>query len=391
MEMTTRGYFSDSTVRKDANQRPAAESSIAAPPSLETGKHCAYNQSRERFLSAAIEIVDFSTSSLVDNRLPALGPGAGLWLTPFLGISATSVRVPIDLIYLDRNSTVVDTVESFPFAPASSIDLASITVLALPAETIRTTETQLGDQLIVCAPEEMKRRLQKLANPGADTKADASAARNSTGRVLQWEDRAKAKPPAEKIAVEEPEEVAVVPEVTAPATEPRTVPSVALTPAAPASTEPAERVAEPAKAKSAPAKPQRSWFKKLLSPDPPDARRTAREELPGLSAYFFTGGAPMAHGVRDISLTGMYVYTSERWYPGTMVRMTVCTGNERTAESSITLNTTVVRSGDDGVGLRFILEKGGRRPVDDMSYGASLEQIQEFLLRVKSAQANAQS
>jgi uncharacterized protein len=383
--MTMRGYYSDSTVRKDANQRPAAESSPAAPPSLETGKQCAYNQTRERFLSAAVEAVDFSASSLVDNRLPALGPGAGLWLTPFVGISATSVRTPIDLIYLDRNSTVVDAVESFPFAPASSIDLASVSVLALPAETIRTTETQLGDQLIVCAPEEMKQRLKKLANPGAEAKADASAARNSTGRVLQWEGRAKAKTSAAEIPVEPAVEIAVEPAVTAPAVEPQAATSVALT-TAPASVEPAETVAAPQKAKYGAAKPQRSWLQKLLSPDPPDARKTVREELPGLKAFFFTGGAPMAHGVRDISLTGMYVYTSERWYPGTMVRMTITDSSERSAERSITLNTTVVRSGDDGVGLRFVLERGGRQQADGLSYAASPEQVQEFLLRVKSAQ-----
>jgi hypothetical protein len=331
---------------------------------------------------------------LIDNRLPSLGPGAGLWLTPFLGISATSVRVPIDLIYLDRNSTVIAAVESFPFAAAPSIDPASITVLALPADTIRTTETQAGDQLIVCVPEEMKRRLQKPAAPGAETKADASAARNNTGRVLQWEDRTKAKTSADKIAAEEPAAVAQ-PEVSVPqVVESESERSVALveTRVEPNGVQPAEKAAGQQNAKTERAKPQRSWLQRLLSPEPADARRTAREALPGVYAYFFTGGAPVAHAVRDISLSGMYVFTNERWYLGTMVRMTLSDSSERSAGLSITLNTTVVRSGDDGVGLRFILEKDnkGQRPIDGMSYGATVEQIHEFLVRVKSAQANAQ-
>jgi hypothetical protein len=66
--------------------------------------------------------------------------------------------------------------------------------------------------------------------------------------------------------------------------------------------------------------------------------------------------------------------------------MTLTDSTEPSRERSITLNTTVMRAGDDGVGLRFILEKGkGREPVDGMSYGASLEQIQEFLQRIKDA------
>jgi uncharacterized protein len=384
--MTMRGYHTESTVRKDANQRPAAEPPVSAPPSLDTGKHCAYNQTRERFLSADVDAADFSTSSLIDNRLPSLAPGAGLWLIPFMGISATSVRTPVDLIYLDRDGTVVDTVESFPLARGSGLNLASISVLVLPAETIRTTETQLGDQLILCQPEEMKRRLQRLANPGAEAKAEAGAARNGTGRVLQWEDRTKAKPLAEKIEPEEPAaaEIAGEPrpaeiEVAEPAEEK----SAALVEARvePANAQPAEKIQE-----SGRAKPQRSWLQRLLAPEPPDARRTARQAIPGLSAYFFTGGAPVAHGVRDISLTGMYVFTNERWYPGTMVRMTISTSSERSTEHSITLNTTVVRSGDDGVGLRFVLSNRRQRPIDEMSYAVDPAQIEEFLLRVKSGQ-----
>ncbi len=381
--MTTRGYHSDSAVRKDANQRPAAEGSAAAPPSRDTGKHCAYNQTRERFLSAEIEAVDFSTSSPIDNRLPSLASGAGLWLVPFLGISATSVRIPVDLIYLDREYTVIDTVESFPLARGSTLSMPSISVLVLPAETIRASETQLGDQLIVCAPEEMKRQLKKLATPGAEAKADAGAARNSTGRVLEWDARAKAKTAPDKIAAEETAAIAAQPAVKAPeaAPEPDAAPAAE-------SAQPAAKIRAPETAKTEAAKPQRSWLMRLLSPEPPDNRRTARQALPGLSAYFFTGGAPVAHGVRDISLSGMYVFTNERWYPGTMVRMTISDCSDRLAERSITLNTTVVRCGDNGVGLRFVLEKGGRRPVDGMSYGASVEQIRDFLLRVQRAQVS---
>lgn len=380
-----RGYLSESTVRKGVTERPAAEGSAAAPPSLDAGKNCAYNQTRERFLSADIDAVDFSTSSLIDNRLPSLAPGAGLWLVPFMGISATSVRIPVDLIYLDRECTVIDTVESFPLARGSALNLPAISVLVLPAETIRETETQMGDKLMVCAPEEMKRQLRKLATPAAETKADA-AARSTTGRVLEWDARAKAKAPAEKMAAEEPAAaaIAMAPEVKVPQA-PETAPEAGAALVVAPESEPEEKIAEQAKGRTERATPKRSWLQKLLAPEPADNRKTVRHPLPGVYAYFFTGGAPVAHGVRDISLTGMYVFTNERWYPGTMVRMTLSDSSERAVGSSITLNTTVVRAGDDGVGLRFVLEKGNKRqrPVDGMSFGADIEQIEEFLQRVR--------
>ena len=51
----------------------------------------------------------------------------------------------------------------------------------------------------------------------------------------------------------------------------------------------------------------------------PDPRKAPRVKEPGLAAYYWNGAAPVAHGVRDISSSGLYVVTEERWYPGTLV------------------------------------------------------------------------
>jgi hypothetical protein len=101
----------------------------------------------------------------------------------------------------------------------------------------------------------------------------------------------------------------------------------------------------------------RSWFTNLLLGDPVDPRNALREELPGLIAYFFTGGTPTAQEVRDISATGMYIVTNERWYPGTVVRVTLTDRDHPTADRTLTVNAKAVRRGSDGVGLEFVLEK----------------------------------
>ncbi|MGB6744544.1 MAG: PilZ domain-containing protein, partial [Terracidiphilus sp.] len=360
--------------RKDTNQYPCGESSSAALHGMEPVRHCAYNQSRGRFLSAEVDAADFTTASL-DCRLPALAADsdAGLWVVPYRAISPTSVRVPVDLIYLDLNYRVIETVGSFPLARVPASTASSASVLVLPADTISSTETRRGDQLILCEPDEMKRRLQKLASSAPEIKPEPSPAAakeepTRAGRVLQWEDRVRPKNPAEKPQAEiAPVEESVSQEA-------------AVEPAAPVSQ--AQETPAALEAAQKPAQPARSWLQRLLSPEPPQPRKAQRESLHGLSAYFFTGGTPVAHEVRDISLTGMYVFTTERWYPGTMVRMTLTDRHDPSLERSITLHATVMRSGEDGVGLKFVLQnpKDRRRGAD----GMDVMQVEEFLQKLRS-------
>jgi hypothetical protein len=379
--MPQRSYYLDSVVRKDVNQRPAAESSPAARNSADTRKHCAYNQTRERFIGADVDTTDFSIASL-NARLPVFPPnsGAGLWLIQCRSISPISVRVPVDLVYLDRHCAILDIVESFPISTVSAASPPADSILVLPSGTIRSTETQPGDQLILCPADEMQQRLNDIqqpvprsVDPAIDAGPEQTAApikdgpvRGGSGRLLQWEDRSRPKSPAEMIPAVDPahEEISNDP--------------------APSFTESQETVAAEPAQKSV--KPARSWLQRLLSPDPPQPRKAQRESLPGLSAYFFTGGAPVAHGIRDISLSGMYVFTTERWYPGTVVRMTLTDRLEPTLERSITVNATVVRSGDDGVGLKFVLLNGddGRR---GQTGGVNKLQIDQFLQRLRTERA----
>jgi hypothetical protein len=128
----------------------------------------------------------------------------------------------------------------------------------------------------------------------------------------------------------------------------------------------------------------RNWFLRLLVGEPPDPRGTSREALPGLIAYFFTGGTPVAHAVQDISESGLYIITKERWYKGTVVRITLTDRRNPIFERSITVNAKVVRWGRDGAGLEFILAGDERRhgkafELTDQSNGVDAQQIAEFL------------
>ncbi|HUD54455.1 MAG TPA: hypothetical protein VMR02_04460 [Terracidiphilus sp.] len=90
---------------------------------------------------------------------------------------------------------------------------------------------------------------------------------------------------------------------------------------------------------------------------PRDRRRADRQSLPGLIAYYFTGGAPEPHKISNISVTGFYLHTDERWMPGTVVRMTLQRVGSKGDDPSdiISVNSKIVRWGADGEGFEFIL------------------------------------
>jgi len=98
----------------------------------------------------------------------------------------------------------------------------------------------------------------------------------------------------------------------------------------------------------------KDWFKSLLSEN---RRNAPRQDAPQLQAYYLEGGPATKHDIRDISFSGLYLQTSEDWYPGTLVTLTLQkTGSmEDDPERAITVQGQVVRSEKDGVGLRFVL------------------------------------
>jgi hypothetical protein len=81
----------------------------------------------------------------------------------------------------------------------------------------------------------------------------------------------------------------------------------------------------------------------------------------------------------------LYVVTEERWYPGTLVLMTlqVTAFGEEVEERTICVHSRAVRWGKDGVGLQFVLQKSA----DDSSMGAAdRKALDRFLQRLRKSQ-----
>lgn len=117
--------------------------------------------------------------------------------------------------------------------------------------------------------------------------------------------------------------------------------------------------------------------------EPEEPRRSPRIRVPQLTAFYWDGSQPSPHAVRDISETGMYVYTRERWYPGTLILMHLQRDDvERGArERSLAVLSRAARWGTDGVGLEFVFadpqDPEKKEPV--LAGGARKEEFDWFL------------
>lgn len=358
-----------------------------APPA-ESGQCCVYNQTGERFLSADVEAGDFTSSNL-ETRLQTLSPSAGsaLWLVPFRGISPTSVRMPLDLVYLDRECVVIEAVESFPIFRISGSSRPAASVLVLPPQSIASTGTRPGDQLIFRPPAEMKlvlEQLTRIKSEGLQSRALApipaqapnQSAGPGAGQVLPWKDLSRPEPMLPAPDLQFPSDKPGVRNQFAPGSFAEPVPELIAQPL------PQDQDSRPRK---------KSWLERFLSSEPADKRGALREAIPGLNAFFFTGGVPVPHGIRDISETGLYVFTQERWYPGTVIRITLTDQRRPAAERSFTVNGMVMRWGNDGVGLHFVFQnkkdlRRGNLSAHDRAMGvADAASFKEFLRTLRRA------
>ena len=82
-----------------------------------------------------------------------------------------------------------------------------------------------------------------------------------------------------------------------------------------------------------------------------------RYSTPDLVAYYFTGGASRSFQVGDMSATGLYLRTKERWAPGTLIRMTLQKKNQKgtSPKDSISVLSELVRFDEKGAGFSFVL------------------------------------
>jgi len=157
---------------------------------METRRFCVYNQTSECFLSlgvTAAETIRSQFKNLVGRHTQKYDEG--LWVVPSSGFHTFNMgaSTPLDLVYLDRNCQVVHVMESLQKFRMAPMKLDAASVLALPAHTIYSSQTQPGDQLVICEAGEME--FQLGSTPGLERTIEMSAfdaPAKSTNSIARW-------------------------------------------------------------------------------------------------------------------------------------------------------------------------------------------------------------
>jgi uncharacterized membrane protein (UPF0127 family) len=116
-----------------------------------------FNKTRQCFLSLTVTAADTHLSRLrgLLGRM-RLRRDEGIWVAPSQGVHTIGIVFSIDVIYLDAHNQVIHLIEHLrPFRMAP-LRVRARSVLELPTRTIYSSGTEVGDDLLICTPEEMQ-------------------------------------------------------------------------------------------------------------------------------------------------------------------------------------------------------------------------------------------
>jgi hypothetical protein len=258
--------------------------------------YCVYNQTNECFLSLGATLGDRPFARLKQRfHIGRRRPDEGSWFKPYEPQHALTMFNTRDLLYLDDAHRVVHIVESHPGLRVVPQHLDAASLLALPVHTVSSSQTKPGNQLLICVPTEMERKLRKLFEPNRSSSQRLPAASRSIHSFMSQPEE-----PVVRAAVVDTKSSISVPVVTVPVHRNQQVP---VSPAVP--------VAE--------------------------------------------GGELSLHAIRDLNATGLYLVTRDRWPIGAEINMNLQPGGgvSEKSISPITVRMRVTSWGSDGVSLEF--------------------------------------
>ncbi len=128
---------------------------------------CVFNLTRQSFLSLEVGVADTQWMRLrgLLGRL-RLRNDDGLWVVPSQGVHTIGLMFPVDLVYLDADSRVVQVVEHLSPFRVGPLRRRARSVLELPTRSVFCSNTQIGDQFIICSPQALAAHLSDQGSNG---------------------------------------------------------------------------------------------------------------------------------------------------------------------------------------------------------------------------------
>lgn len=130
---------------------------------------CAYNATRGCKLSSKVTVADSALEPLKVLKILVEGLSrdgeSSLWLTPLKHAPNLTRLFPFDFAYLDGEHRVIHGVALLPGVQTPQFTDQAASALVLPLETLVRTNTQQGDQIIVCVEKELEARIAEISVP----------------------------------------------------------------------------------------------------------------------------------------------------------------------------------------------------------------------------------
>ncbi len=110
----------------------------------------AFNRTRQAFLATTLGVANTHWSrlrGLLGLSLSDFRNGYGLWIVPCRGVHTLGMGFPIDVVYLDRDMTVIDIENNLRPWRLAPVRMRAESVLELPCHTAAETRTAVGDKI----------------------------------------------------------------------------------------------------------------------------------------------------------------------------------------------------------------------------------------------------
>ena len=117
---------------------------------------CIFNRTRESFLCLS------AIASGDTIRFRKLAREDGIWLTGFSSVYAVGSGVPVDRVYLDQGNRVIQLVEHLHPLEIVRVHGRYASLLEVRTRTIYSSLTQVGDELLICSPDQVETRWKQI-------------------------------------------------------------------------------------------------------------------------------------------------------------------------------------------------------------------------------------
>lgn len=132
-----------------------------------TATFCVFNRTRESFLclraagALTVSSPDFSR-----------GREDGIWLMRPPGIYTVGGEYPVDRVYLDQGNRVVQLMEHLDPLRIVRVHCRYASILEVRVRSIYSSRTRVGDELLICFPEQIETQWAQLQVQSAWTREE---------------------------------------------------------------------------------------------------------------------------------------------------------------------------------------------------------------------------